>query len=90
MRPVGQTVYQSAFGQALHEQLTKKKVRPADLSRAANVSSSHISRLMTGSKVSPEWADLISDALALEPAERQKLHTAAAKSWGFKLDLTKP
>jgi plasmid maintenance system antidote protein VapI len=89
-RRSGSTDYESAFGLVLQEQLAKSSVKQSDLSRAANVSPSHISRLMTGSKVSPEWADLIADVLKLAPPDRIRLHTAAAKTWGFKLDLTTP
>lgn len=90
-RRTGQMEYQSAFGKALNEQLARTNLKQSDLARAAGVSPSYVNRLMTGeSKVSPDWADLIADTLKLQHDERIKLHTAAATTWGFKLDLTKP
>jgi transcriptional regulator with XRE-family HTH domain len=81
--------FQSAFGEALDEQLAKRNMLQTDLARATKADPSYINRLMTGSKVSPRWADLIADTMKLAPAERGKLHAAAARTWGFKLDLIK-
>lgn len=80
--------YASAFGRALDHQLAKKGVAQADLASATGASASYINRLMTGRKVSPQWADKVSDVLHLDPHDRRTLHTAAAVTWGFKLDLT--
>lgn len=58
----------------------------ASVARAAGVSPSYLSQMMTGKKLpSPKWTDLIADALHLSDVERQKLHVAVAKDVGFKL-----
>lgn len=88
-RRAGKTTYQSAFGKALDRQLSKRRLRQSDLARATKTSPAYINRAMQGGKVSPEWADLIAETLHLSKMETTELHTAAAVSWGFKLDLTK-
>jgi transcriptional regulator with XRE-family HTH domain len=88
-RRKGRAEYQTAFGKALDRQLSKRGLRQADLARATKASPAYVNRLMSGEKVSPEWADIIADTLGLPQKERAELHTAAAISWGFKLDLTK-
>lgn len=79
--------FASAFGQALDRQLASRGLGQTDLAAATKTSPSYINRLMHGRKVSPEWADKVSDVLSLEPADRQRLHAAAAVTWGFKLEL---
>jgi transcriptional regulator with XRE-family HTH domain len=81
--------FASAFGQALDRQLAKKGLGQSDLANATGTSASYINRLMRGRKVSPEWADKVSDVLDLTPKDRRSLHVAAAVTWGFKLDLTR-
>jgi hypothetical protein len=45
---------------------------------------------MAGRKtVSPEWADLVADALDLDEKACIELHRAAASDAGYKLELTK-
>jgi transcriptional regulator with XRE-family HTH domain len=80
--------FASVFGQALDRQLAKKGLAQADLASATGASPSYINQLMRGRKVSPEWADKVSDVLRLDPKDRTSLHAAAAVTWGFKLDLT--
>ena len=88
-RRPGKTDYASAFGKALDECMTARGVRQADLAGATGVSPAYINRMMTGSRVSPEWAETVAVTLGLPDAERQRLHHAAAVSWGYQLDLTK-
>ena len=85
-RPPGKPDYATAFGKALQEQLAGRAMRVADLSRAANLNATYLSRMMTGSKsVSPSTANLIADALSLNAAERMKIHTAAALDLGYEV-----
>jgi hypothetical protein len=45
---------------------------------------------MAGRKsVSPQWADLVADAMKLDESARIELHRAAARDAGYKLDLIK-
>jgi len=39
---------------------------------------------------SADWIDTVANALDLNGAEREKLHRAAARDRGFKIDLTRP
>lgn len=81
--------YKTAFGQALAEQLARRHLRQADLARATSSTPGWVNKTMTGAKAaSPGWADLIADVLGLGPEERRRLHYAAARDAGFKLDLT--
>ena len=89
-RPKGKATYASAFGKALDEQLARRSMRQSDLARATKASPAYINRMMTHAKVSPEWADLVAEVLHLAPPDRERLHKAAAVTWGYKLDLTKP
>lgn len=82
--------YETAFGQALAEQLEQQCSTQADLASATGTSRSYVNQTMSGKKpVSPRWADLVADVLNLPEHERAKLHRAAATDAGFKLDLTK-
>lgn len=82
--------YVSEFGKALDEQLSRRSMRQLDLATATGTSPAYINRMLNGAKVSPEWADTVAQALAASPEERRRLHVAAAMSWGYRLDLTKP
>lgn len=82
--------YASAFGEALSKQLSARQVTPYTLANNTGVSPSFVSRAMHGKRtVSPEWADTIAKALALNDKEARDLHRAAALDAGYKLDLTK-
>lgn len=82
--------FRSDFGKALDEQLAKKGKLQSDLARATNTDPAYINRLMqAGSKVSPEWTEIICNSLQVSGEDRVKLHRAAASTWGYKLDLTK-
>jgi len=89
-RRSGKPGYASAFGQALDALLTQRGLRQTELAAATDASPAYINRMMNGAKVSPEWADLVAGALNLPDEDRTKLHQAAAISWGYRLDLTKP
>src|SRR5215472_15864057 len=78
--------YRTSFAEALKEQLAAKELRQADLARLTDVSSSFISHTIAGRKsISPEWADVIANAIDASEEERFRLHRAAALEAGFKI-----
>lgn len=78
------------FGNVVGQALTARSMTQRQLGSSMGVANTYVSHMMTGyRKPSPKWADLIADTLQFSDAERQKLHEAAAKDHGFKLDLTK-
>lgn len=82
--------YSTEFGASASSMLADRSMTQTDLANSTGVSTAYTNALITGKKKpSAQWVDLISDALDLAPEERRKLHTAAAKAHGFKLDLTK-
>ena len=84
----GKSDYATAFGAALSEQLSKRKMQQSDLARQTGVTSAYISRLANGaSSPSPQWVDLIADTLKLPDHERGRLHAAAARAKGYRVDL---
>jgi plasmid maintenance system antidote protein VapI len=87
-RKPGKIDYATEFGRALDEQLADRSIRQADLARATESSPAYINRMMTGStRASPQWVDLVAKVLKANPQERRRLHRAAAKDAGFKIDL---
>lgn len=82
--------FETAFGAALSVQLAQNGMNASGLARSLGCSPSYTSGLMTGrNRASPEWVELVANALALPANERVKLHHAAASDYGYKLDLTK-
>lgn len=87
-RRPNESEYAAAFGAALNDQLSKRQMRQSDLARATGVTSTYINRLASGyASPSPEWVDLIADTLKLQKRERGRLHAAAARSRGYRIDL---
>ena len=83
----GPKPYRTAFAEALKEQLAAKELRQSDLARLTDVSSSYISHTLAGRKpISPEWADVIANAIDASQEERRRLHRAAALDAGFKIE----
>lgn len=81
----------SPFGETVLKHLSASGETQANLAAAANVSPAYVNNTLMGRKaVSPTWADLIADVLALDPKDRARLHYEAARTQGYKLDLTKP
>lgn len=81
----------TAFGEALNLALAERRLTQSELAASAGTSSSYVNQTMTGhTSVSPQWADLVAQALALDPRGTVELHQAAARAAGFKLDLTLP
>lgn len=59
-----------------------------ELAGSLNKSVSYTNQTLSGRKpASARWVDLVADVLELPATERLRLHTAAAKDHGFKLDL---
>ncbi len=78
----------TAFGAALSDLLWDYRKRQTDLSRDLGISTSYVNALKTGKKAAAApTVDRIADALGAGPADRVRLHRAAARDAGFKLDL---
>lgn len=77
-----------AFGEALSDLLSAYRRRQSDLSRELGVSNAYVSALVKGKKgAAAPTVDRIADALKAAPKDRVRLHRAAARSAGFRLDL---
>lgn len=78
----------TAFGAALSDLLWDYRKRQTDLSAALGTSTSYVNALKTGKKAAAApTVDRIADALGACHADRVRLHRAAARDAGFKLDL---
>lgn len=78
----------SGFGEALNRIMERRGIRATQLARTLGVSPSYLSALVTGSKpVSPDRVEDIAENLGADPDERTRLHRAAARDMGFRLDL---
>ena len=76
---------------ALDEILSRRGVSQYRVSKLSGLSQPYVNQIATGRRrASAEWIDLVANALDLTPEERQRLHRAAARDHGFKIDLTKP
>lgn len=90
IRRTSKSDYRLAFAEALSRELDKRRMLQSDLARALNIDRSYVHRLVRGiTKVSPEQTNAICESMGLTEEERVRLHRAAAKTWGFELDLTK-
>lgn len=78
----------TAFGAALSDLLWGYRKRQTDLSRELGTSPSYVNALTKGKKAAAAaTVDRIADALGARPEDRVRLHRAAARDAGFKLDL---
>jgi transcriptional regulator with XRE-family HTH domain len=76
--------------EALGEILAGRNVSQARVASAAGFSQPYVNQIATGKRLPPaDWIDTVANALGLSPKERERLHRAAAKDHGFKIDLTK-
>ncbi|EYD75336.1 hypothetical protein Rumeso_03096 [Rubellimicrobium mesophilum DSM 19309] len=76
--------------QALGEILAGRGLSQYRAAKMAETSQPYLNQVATGRrKASAEWIDLIANALDLSPEESERLHRAAAKDHGFRIDLTK-
>ena len=77
--------------EALGEILAGRKLSQARAASASGFSQPYLNQVATGKRLpSADWVDTVANALGLSPEERERLHRAAAKDHGFKIDLTKP
>jgi transcriptional regulator with XRE-family HTH domain len=78
----------SEFGDKVSGLLKQREITQEGLASAIGRSQSYTNQVINGQKApSAQWADLVANALGLSPEERQKLHAAAARDNGFKIDL---
>lgn len=76
--------------QALGEILAGRGVTQYRAAKMAGTSQPFLNQVATGRRrASAEWIDLIAGALELSPEESERLHRAAARDHGFRIDLTK-
>jgi transcriptional regulator with XRE-family HTH domain len=79
---------QSEFGTNVSKLLRQRNLTQENLASAAGRSQSYTNQVINGQKApSAQWADLVADVLKLTAEERKKLHAAAARDNGFKIDL---
>jgi hypothetical protein len=82
--------YGTAFDDWTSELLAKRRMTQLDLTKAVGQHPAHTNQVLTGGRrPSPEYLDLVANALGLSDKERVALHSAAAKDHASKLDLTK-
>ena len=78
----------NAFGAAVSRALVERQMSQADLAGALGKSPAYTNQTLTGRKsASPEWVNLVAQALQLSPKQRASLHRAAAKDQGYEIDL---
>jgi transcriptional regulator with XRE-family HTH domain len=78
----------SEFGRKVSELLKLRSLTQEDLASAVGRSQSYTNQVINGQRSpSAQWADLVANALGLSPEERKRLHAAAARDNGFKIDL---
>jgi transcriptional regulator with XRE-family HTH domain len=78
----------SEFGERVSELLKQRQLTQENLAYAIGRSQSYTNQVINGQKSpSAQWADLVANVLKLPPAERRKLHVAAARDNGFKIEL---
>jgi cyanate lyase len=83
--------FRTEFGTALSVQLARRRMTQSDLAHSVGRSPSYTNQVMSGRKgASPQWVELVADTLRLSKADRRRLHFAAAKDHGYRLDLTEP
>jgi transcriptional regulator with XRE-family HTH domain len=76
------------FSNELNKILSQSNVSQSALSRELGVSRAYVSYLATGKKQpSAERADEIADAVKASDEDRTKLHVAAARDLGFKINF---
>lgn len=76
------------FGTSVASLLHHRGITQEQLAETTGMSQPYTNQIVNGRRIaSSRWADLVADALALTATERAKLHGAAAKDNGFKIDL---
>lgn len=78
----------SAFGAALEAELRARAETQTAVAGRVGVSPAYLSSVMTGRRTaSAEFADRVTEALRLGLDGRERLHRAAARDRGFRLDF---
>jgi transcriptional regulator with XRE-family HTH domain len=78
-------------GASLGDILAGRGLSQASAAARARISQPYFNQVVRGRRLaSADWIDTVANALGLDAIEREKLHRAAAKDHGFKIDLTKP
>lgn len=78
----------SAFGAAVNDALTERRMSQHELADALGKSPAYTNQTITGRKsASPQWVNLVAQTLKLSADERVALHRAAAKDQGYEIDL---
>lgn len=76
-------------GEAITALLSARGVSQYAAAKTSNTSQSYLNQVANGARLpSAGWLETISSALNLSDEERAALHRAAARSHGFKIDLT--
>lgn len=76
-------------GEALSALLSARGVSQYAVAKTSNTSQSYLNQVANGARLpSAGWLETISQALDLSDEERAALHRAAARSHGFKIDLS--
>jgi transcriptional regulator with XRE-family HTH domain len=79
----------SETGEALKASLAARGLSQYAAAKAAGTSQGFLTQVANGERLpSAEWLDVVATALNMKPRERGRLHRAAARSHGFKIDLT--
>ena len=78
-------------GASLGDMLSERGLSQASAAARANISQPYFNQVVKGRRLaSAEWIETVANALNLDAEEREKLHRAAARDHGFRIDLTKP
>lgn len=76
------------FGRLFSEALERRGKSRTEISKKIGTSLAYVSALSVGAKfATSSTVDRLADALELDDVERVRLHRAAARDAGFKLDL---
>lgn len=76
-------------GEALKASLASRGLTQYGAAKLTGTSQSFLNQVATGERLpSAAWLEMIADALEMPPEEKARLHRAAARSHGFKIDLT--
>lgn len=77
-----------AFPKVFRSLSESQEVTQTEISAALGTSTAYVSQLATGVKTpKPETIDKLASAMSLDETATRKLHAAAAKDMGFRLDL---
>lgn len=82
------TITGKLFPKAFRDVVDASAVNQAEIGVSLGVSSAYVSQISTGLKTPrPETIDRLAAAIDLDETATRRLHAAAAKDMGFRLDL---